>query len=198
MGSGWAEGAGRRGFVCLQAPRKAILQGLETTYSSWDGDSRGKGQCWAGAVPAHRGFFLLLAGCKEEKGTELGSTGVNEGWERWAFEGMTKAASTSVGRKTIPLWLGCLGPNPTCCQFGNQCQHGRTTLSRCCMAGGEEEHCKTSANRSGKAPLPKPLVLGWQITVRTSPLLPLHQGEAKEWVNGSWRPPESLLQGNCC
>lgn len=68
--------------MCLQAPSKTTLEGLETTYNSWDGDSRGKGQQWAEAVPAHRGLYLFLAGCKEEKGTELGFTGVNEGWER--------------------------------------------------------------------------------------------------------------------
>lgn len=77
QGMGQAEGAGRRGIACLQAPSKAMLQGLETTCNSSAGDSRKKGLMQTRAVPMWQGdeFCLLLASCKEGKGADLGSGG---------------------------------------------------------------------------------------------------------------------------
>lgn len=129
-----AEGAGRRGIACLQAPSGATLQGLETTCNSSAGDSRRKVLPQAGAAPMWHSdeFCLLLASCKEGKGAERSwdpedqiKAMTDELWQ----EQLWQAPFLFLAEKQFPLQLSCLGLNPTHHQFGHQRHDGRNTLS---------------------------------------------------------------------
>lgn len=110
--------------MCLQAPREATLQGLETTCNSSVGDSRGKGLLQAGLRQCGSVTSLPSSWPAARKGRE----------QSWDPEEQIKAMTDELwqeqpwqlpsllAEKQLPLQLGCLGLNPTRQQFGHQCQ----------------------------------------------------------------------------